>query len=335
MRASLLGLTLLACTTLACGREPSDGQAESTSNSKTEAEAEGPHAFDPEARGTPRKAAIELLDAGAEPREPLRFGERAPSRTLELSTTSTVGDQPIEGPMLVLRIAWAGLEPEGEQRRHLFEVREVVGGWVVEGMGIPELPQQDRVAQSLRMSYERVAGQATGTSMGLDEVVQTRGLSMKPDPAMQLQVFAVPLPSEAIGIGATWTRTERDEQVVGSLRKKPDDPDREGPEMPKLLPERTHEPHLENLAFTDVERFTLVAREGDTLTIDYARTIQSEDPAQVPGTTMSGQLQVSLSDGLARSGSIEELTGVAFPEIDGEPQGVAQFRQTVELRSVD
>jgi hypothetical protein len=295
MRSVSLRATSIAFVVmLGCGRDAANsGQADSESQP-----ADGSHVFDPNAHGSAPAATLELVEPGTEPRELLRFGDQAPRRTLEVSTTATFEGMPAEGPMLVLRFAWTGLAPEGEQRRWLFETLEVVDGWTVNVPAKMQIPAAERNAKALRAAFEQVAGQATGTSTGVGDVVRTRGIDTQPDLAVQLAMFAVPLPSEAIGVGATWTRSRRYEGVI------------------------------------DDERYTLVERDGDSLTIGYARTVVSEDRAAEPGTNMAGRLQVSLSDPLARSGSVELTTGMAFPAVEGEPPQATEFRQTIELRTL-
>lgn len=323
---------------LACRSDPTEPKPASA-----EAQPEGPHAFDPDAHaGDPKPAStLALLDAGAEPREQLRYAEQAPSRKLVLSNAQihsrAKGKGGPEGPMLVLLVAWTGVEAEGETRRYLYEMIEVEGGWMIDGM--PGTSQREgmekRVVESLIAGYEGLAGQATGTASGLDHCVQTRGMPMRPDPGAQLEMFAVPLPSHAIGVGATWTRTAVRDELVGSLRPKPTSPEQEGPKRPRLLPERSHDPHFDTHAFTDVERYTLVAREGDVLTIGYAMTSQSDDPVNAPGTSSSGRFEVSLSDALPRSGTLEVTTSMAFPQADGQPPEYMQIGQQIVLETRD
>lgn len=246
---------------LGCGREPA------ALTPRAEVDTNSPDSSAPDS--------LASSDLGAEPRELLRYAERAPSRTLELST-SILDDSPMDGPMLRLSLSWTGVEAEDDRRRYAYEVLDV-GGWLFEPTpGAQRGTSEVRIENSMRSSFEQVAGEATGTGTGLDAITQTRGISMQPDPGSQLEVLAVPLPSEAIGVGANWTRTGE--------------------------------------GFSD--RYTLFAREGESLTIDYSMTSE--------GTSMSGRLLVSLSDPIPRSGTLD-ITTEAGPS--------RQRRERIEIRT--
>ena len=157
------------------------------------------------------------------------------------------------------------------------------------------MPIQERSSKAIRDALQEVAGQATGTDLGVDDVVRTRGVQTQPDTPAQLQLFTVPLPREAIGIGATWTRTTND----GSN--------------------------------TDVERYTLVEKQGDLLTIDFSMT----SSADAPGSSMSGRWQVGLDDPLVRSATLDMVTVMPVPEREGKQREPTRFNQSIVLRTVE
>lgn len=287
MRLVLRSWLLLAgvAAALACRSEPTE------ENEPVEADPESSHAFDPEAQALAELSEqryISLLDPGAEPRERLRYGEQAASRKLVLTVAELDGPREDGDPKAVLLLAWTGIEAEGETRRYLYEVLEV------------ELEGVARHDESSILEAEQLAGQATGTNAGLDQCIQTRGVPSQPDLGDLLEMFAVPLPSEAIGVGATWTRPPP-RREVGHHGGPPDDV------------------------------YTLVAREGDSLTIDYTKGPSAAELGGAPGMSISGRLQVSLSDPLARSGMLETVRNIGFEKEHGEAQHVARSHRKVAL----
>lgn len=168
--------------------------------------------------------------------------------------------------------------------------------------------------------FEKLEGQATGTSAGLTRVIQTRGARATPSPSVQLYTFAVPLPAEAVGVGGVWTQTTHD----GARPSK----DGGAPSLGKLLA-RTSAAHTRQ-----TERYTLVERQGPILTIDYEMRLESDEPEQAPTQTGSGRFVVALGDPLAQAGAFDFIVPMAFPGEDGGEARTHEWRQRIELEAL-
>jgi hypothetical protein len=313
---SCLGLGLAWTVGLGCKRD----RDRSASDDEAQAEDEA-HRFE---AGAPAVVVapevpwtVELVDAGAEPRRQLGFATRAPARELLLSTgllRREKGEQ--EDPMIVARLelAWRGVEPEGERRRYLFEITGVRQGpdaW-------PATEQDSfeaRVESSIEKMFLSVRGQAEGTARGIEQLSRTRGMkSLQPEPAALLELFAVPLPAEAVGVGARWAASHRHDASAPK-----------GPGMRTLL-----KPGREQEWVTTERSYRVRALEGDRLELELEghRAVDG-----VERTRWQGELELDLADPLARRGHIE-LTELLErpPQWQGEwPKEMREVTSVVEL----
>lgn len=294
-----LGLALLACKRDAGSKE-------------------APLAFDPDAKAfvdhTEHRFEIALVEPGAEPRELLRYAGQAPRRTVSMRVTAELWE---DEPVADLRVAWWGLPPEGELRRYLYDVVEVTPLMLEHDMDQLELQVIRRITKML----DAVAGQATGSASGLDRVIQTRGeLPTQPSPGGVIASVALPLPEQAIGVGAVWTKTAVYEEEVHGFREQPGSGvEGKGPRF---------EPVVETRVFTNSTRYTLIERSADTLTVVSESSTVADDPERAPSSRSSGRFVISLSDPLPRSGKLEITIRMAGPGFPGGDPGV---RTDIEL----
>lgn len=242
---------------------------------------------------------VELVDAGAEPRERLCYGERAPSRRVAMAS-SNPDNRHDKSPMMTLIVSWSSVEAEGDTRRYVYEVVDVVD-------------RPTRKPNDFTAAYRQLAGQARGSEAGLERVIQTRGISASPNPATYIQMFTVPLPSEAIGVGAVWTRTHtiRTEWRIRGSSERPVD------------------------VSTETRRYTLVAREGDTLTLDYAMTQTPEEPQATHGASGSGRLVVDLRDPLPHTVEVDVTVVNSFPATADYPAGTDSMWWRHSIRTLE
>lgn len=285
-----LGFSMLACISLlGCEREAEPAKSEPIDPFAPDA----PPIFE-----VPLTLTVELVEPGAEPREQLRYGQRAPSRQVEMATADP-DNRFDKSPMLVLIVSWSGVEVEGQTRRYIYEVVDV------EGRTTSSKP--DAFAD-----FRTLAGRASGTGTGLERVSQTRGMRASPNPAEYIQMFEVPLPSEAVGLGAVWTRarTVRTEWVIYRSFERP------------------------VVVSIVTQRYTLAARDGDTLTIDYAMTEVPEDPQTSDRSSASGRLVVSLMDPLPVSVDVDATSTFSYPATADYPAGmdVTRWRHSIRTR---
>ncbi len=120
----------------------------------------------------------------------------------------------------------------------------------------------------------QILGQARVQGSRLTRIAQTRGQPMTPAVPEILELFIVPLPSEPVGIGGTWTATHKTE------------------------------------AMTSTRRYRLAASQADQLTLEFEAKTTFRDQ---PDEDAKGTLVVSVFDPLARSGTIEVIMRMRDP----------------------
>ena len=141
--------------------------------------------------------------------------------------------------------------------------------------GVPEGPlaslAEMMAAAAPKASVECAAmrGQARADATRIRALAQTKGWAMMPALPELIELFAVPLPSEPVGIGGSWTATHAGEGM------------------------------------NTTRRYTLVGVEADQLTLDFAATTTF---GARPSEDATGTFRVSVFDPLARSGSIDVIT---------------------------
>jgi hypothetical protein len=270
-----------------------------------------PFGFDPNAqaeRDDPPMLA--LVEPGAEPRVALRYGERAPDRSVQLAVHNEFSSDEL---LIELTLAWTGLEPEGETRRYLYDVVAVRQS-AEDVLG--ELEAQ--VTRKIAEGFDAVAGQATASASGIDQIVQTRGIPTQPSVDGLIRSAAVPLPDEPVGVGAVWETTRSWTETLGGFE------DSQEPPQPKPI----HEEHT----FTETARYTLVAKSGNQLTIQIDSTTTPDDPARAYGSRSKGQVVTTLDDPLPRSGSIDIFVRPVFPGF--EEAGERELRSGLRLTTL-
>lgn len=138
---------------------------------------------------------VEVREAGADPRQPLRFRAGAVDKTVDLSLAWRASPSSESRQPHVLRLSWKG----GAGFRRELAVRGVR----------PDLPagasaaEREAIAE-LGSRLRRIQGYAIGDVTGLRSVVQQKGPPMQPELPWLIYVLATPLPDAPVGLGATW-----------------------------------------------------------------------------------------------------------------------------------
>ena len=312
-RQTFTVLTLVGALASGCG-----GEAGESKGSASTGEAEHGR-FDPDARGSnempDQPTAVTLIDAGAEPREALRHPAYGASRRLEIAT-ETFHDGEAK-PFMTMTMTWAGASTGGDDFGYRWAVVKARAEF---GREYSEDSKADEFGRGLTKVFESLRGQATGTPTGLTRVIQIEGMNATPSPVAQLYFFAVPLPDEAVGVGAIWERTS-DPNLA-------EDP--EGPALRKLVSPRVADAD----EIVKTERYTLAERQGDVLTIDYELTLKARG-AEAPIQTAKGRHVVVLGDPLAQAGSFDLVSVQVFPAREGREETRFEHTQRLSLTTVE
>ena len=245
---------------------------------------------------------MSLVEPGDEPRERLRYAARAPERELTIDLYQAMwGD----APMLQLRLRWTGLAPDPDDgwRRTLFEVVDARMQLPLDDADALEVATTRKIARG----FEGVAGQVRADDRGFDRVAQTRGIPTRPNLDWLLDLAAVPLPEEPVGIGAVWTSARHfDEQVEGFDIGEPPSPTEPAPLTPIV---ETHR-------YTELRRYALQRREDSTLVIEVEANLTPDDPARASSSRGTATLELDLADPLPRSATIELIETAVVPGVD-------------------
>jgi len=305
-----------------CKAKPAEGEADSSAAAERVVVAAPLHSQD-----------LGLDTPGAEPRERLRYAGSAPARSISLATFTERGREGMgEQPFVDVRLGWAGTPRAGAGLAMTWSVDDLRGELVGEFGREPRLaggPAQ-KFGATLESMFEDVAGRAEGGARGRLRVIQNQGLQTTPSVPVQLDLFVVPLPAEAIGVGASWSATASYPLEIPSWRKRePSD------ELSFAALVSDYEPHSEGVEVTQVERYTLVARDGPELRIAYELETEASGGEGFNPSSAEGELIVRLDDPLARAGTIEHHTRISLPAVEGVEATAHHSRQRFVLRTLD
>ena len=308
--------TLICALAPGCKRD-----AERTGDASEDEEAE-PAGYDPDARALAEQpedpSKMALIDPGAEPRAVLRHGPLGSSRRVMLRTSTYIHDEGDPRPFIEMTLTWAGASAAGEAFGYRWAVVKAKNDF---GGDFGEDTKADEFSRNLAKMFENLRGQATGSPTGLTRLIQTKGMQATPSPVGQLYLFAVPLPEEAVGVGAVWERTT-DPNFA-------EDP--EGPERPKLL---SPKPARDEDEIVRVERYSLADRQGDVLTLDYELSLGRRGDEE-PAETASGRFAVVLGDPLAQAGSFDLVSVSVLPARDDREEQRFEHRQRISLETLE
>ena len=246
--------------------------------------------------------ALVLEEPGAEPRETLHYSGPIPAREISLATHTSGFDEGIsEDPFVDVRIRWEGSGPGLSSWKVMRLEGEIVSA------------QGNRFSRGIAKAFENVAGRVESSASGMARVVQTSGMQTTPNIPTQLDLFVVPLPEDPIGIGASWTATAT-YTLEARTRQDPSAPSEAGGEV------------------TMVERYTLIARQGQELTIEYELSNTAAFEGFMPSSA-KGNFIVNLDDPLVFEGAIEHRAQVAMPAVEGVESTARFNRQRFVLRT--
>jgi len=225
---ALIAVCLLVLGACSKKQEPAKSDAE-TGLRSAENEAPEPVAGEPEAPAQPEapevpKAGpptVELLDAGKEPREPLRLQvplETAETMSLTMAMTMSVKAQGTPMPPTTLPPITMVMSIEGAEKLDDGKVRfrSKLTGIEVGAAAGPTPPgmveqleaQMQKLVGLVQTGVIDPRGFATEGAMELPEAAPPQARQMLDGMKSSLEQFAVPLPAEPVGAGAVWRVTQ-------------------------------------------------------------------------------------------------------------------------------